>query len=154
MFSLYIAGPRAYFMPIFSANLHWSHRNIWIDGGKNMARSLFKEKIISHGASSYRYNCVCLTLFISSSRKLTSWLCFLSDLYPDLDSWRCPGKHWTWQFTQGHRANLATALLVSTSVQGSWAQPSAAHSPHTTGNNKVSLQSHSKYPHFLTIFTS
>ena len=106
-----IAGPRAYFMPIFSANLHWSHRNIWIDGGKNMARSLFKEKIISYGSYRYMY-CVCLTLFISSSRKLTSWLCFLSDLYPDLDSWRCPGKHWTWQSSQGHTANLATLVSL------------------------------------------
>ena len=82
-----IAGPRAYFMPIFSANLHWSHRNIWIDGGKNMARSLFKEKIISYEQVLIDiHSVVCLTLFISSSRKLTSWLCFLSDLYPDLDS--------------------------------------------------------------------
>ena len=102
---------------------------------------------------------VCLTLFFSSSRKLTSWLCFLSDLYPDLDSWRCPGKHWTWQSSQGHTANLAT-----TSVQGSWAQTSAAHSPHTTGNNKVSLDrtqesissfltfhSQAKYIHILNI---
>ena len=96
--------------------------------------------------------CVCLALFISSSRKLTSWLCFLSDLYPDLDSWRCPGKHWTWQFTQGHWANLATALVSLPQCRAHGPSPALPilHTPLAiTKFHSIAL----KYPHFLTIFT-